>query len=77
MTDTPNTEPMTKLESWMKPKGYDDGWLAERLNVDRTSAWRIRRGRMRPNAERAFLIEDMTKKKVTARELLLGPLVGS
>lgn len=62
---------MTKLDAWMG-NDKDDRWLAERIGSSRSQASRIRRGVSRPSPAKAFKIEEVTRGKVKAADLLTG-----
>ena len=63
---------MTKLDAWMGDS-KDDRWLAEQIGSSRSQASRIRRGASRPSPEKAFKIEQITRGKVKAADLLTSP----
>lgn len=62
---------MTPLDAWMTATKRPTAWLAEQLGCAPSQASRIRRGKSRTTAERAFQIEKMTRGKVKAADVLL------
>lgn len=63
---------LTPLANWMSKQGVRDQWLADKLSCTQSQVSRIRRGVNKPSAERAFLIEKLSRGKVKAAELLTG-----
>jgi DNA-binding transcriptional regulator YdaS (Cro superfamily) len=67
------TEAKTKLDLWMGD-ARDDVWLAGVVGCTRSQASRIRRGKSLPSLAGAVAIEQATKGKVRAADLLAAAL---
>ncbi len=59
-----------KIGEWMLVKGFDDSEVGRRLNVDRTTVSRIRRGIQRPRWDLLPRIISMTDGAVKSEDFL-------
>jgi DNA-binding transcriptional regulator YdaS (Cro superfamily) len=67
------TDAKTKLDLWMGD-ARDDVWLAGVVGCTRSQASRIRRGKSLPSLAGAVAIEQATKGKVRAADLVAAAL---
>lgn len=62
-----------KLADWMLKSGVGDEVMASRLEVDRTTLSRLRRGITRPSWDLVNRISEITSGEVTANDFMNSP----
>lgn len=64
---------MTPLADWMAENGIDDDALAAALTIDRSTASRIRRGKLLPSSSLIARIVHLTDGAVPASSFFAAP----